>query len=241
MIAGSLAVLETPADGPLEGYLHDAGVPALAVEHSQNDLDGNPIQTATAATEIRASRTDVHTGRNNATDSVYVNVDSHRTTEQVATDVVADPTGSGVVLAESVTDDGDPPFPFDLVWNVTEREPVPQRIAVDDLHAAWSRDDVLGDVWMTGADHGDGARIGYHDRADADDAPTIGLGFKRPWSGTAVKGCVYASGYTAIFSTDSASRAVRFVAEELLPYCSDKDDLDDDGQASVSDFGGDDA
>lgn len=233
MIAGSLAVLERPADGPLEGYLHDRGYPALAVTRTQEGLDGTPIQDARAAARIDDTRRDVHTGRDLDND-VFVDVDPVKTTTEVATNIVCDVTESGVVLAESVYGD-EPAFPYDVVWNVTSRKPVPQQIAVADMHRAWSRDDVLGDVWMTGADGGDGARIAYHDRANGRDTPTIGLGFERPWDGAAIRGVCYQSGYVALYSANSSSEGVRFVAEELLPYCSEKDD-GDDPQASVSDF-----
>lgn len=240
MIAGTLAVLDEPADEPLSEYIHDRGFPALAVGRTQQALDGAQVQTATAAARVNDTATDVFTGRTHDTNDVYVDADTHDTTTAVTTELVCDATNTGIVLAESVYGDDDTAFPFDVVWNVAERKPVRQRVAVSDLHAAWSRDDVLGDVWMTGADSGDGARIAYHDRADDADVPTIGLGFERPWDGTAVKGVVFASGYIALYSASSASRAVRFIADELLPYCSDDEEGGGDGQASVSDFGGDD-
>lgn len=226
MIAGTLSRLEQPVDEPLEDYLHDSGFPALSVERTQQGLDGTPIQQGAAASVISTVHKEITAGETIEGDSVFVDVERTEGTTRIVTEWVADVTESGVILAESLAG-SDPAFPLGLFWSRTESEPVRQGIAVDELHREWSSDDVLGDVWMTSREEeDDGANIAYHEAASPEETPTIGLGFRRPWDGTAIRGVVYDSGYVALYSTSTASKGVRFVAEELLPYAHPLDDRD---------------
>lgn len=216
MIAGTLAVLKSAASEPLEDYLHNAGLPALSVDRNQQGK---------AAGRMDIVEQSISAGGLQDSDGVYIDVEQIESRQRVATEWVADVTDSGVILVESMAG-SEPPFPLGLFWDQTGREPIRQDIDVAELHRAWSRDDVLGEVWMTSsADEEEGASIAYHDAADESDTPTIGLGFRRPWDGTAIRGVVYESGYVALYSANTASKAVRFVADELLPFCEARGDV----------------
>lgn len=219
MIAGTLARLESSADEPLETWFRDRGLPGIHVERTQSSFDDRPVQAGTAATRVEATEKRVDVGVSGSGTAVALDVTDEPSMETISTEWVADVTGSGLLAAASVNGDGKYPFPFDLFASVTDRDVERLRVDVSKLHAAWSAEDVLGDVWMVGSDDDQGASIDYHDRASPDEKPTIGMGFERPWSGTVERGVVYASGYVAVYSSNTASAFVRFVEEELLPYC----------------------
>lgn len=251
MIAGSLAVLEQPTDEALESWFRNGrSLPALDVQRTQQSLeDDRPIQSGKAATTVETTHRDISVGVNTDGEPIAIDVDRYEGREQLVTDWVADVTDTGLIVAESTDGEGELAFPFDVFWNVTGQQPERLRVNIAALHEEWDRDGVLGDVWMTSADIGGGASIEYHDEADEDARPTIGMGFERPWSGKVMRGVVYESGYCAIYSSSSAPDVVRFLEEELLEFAGIPDDdepaeeqetLDDLDTVSVAD-GGDDA
>jgi len=228
MIAGTLAVLEDTADEPLESWFRGkSSLPALEVKKTQSSFDDRPIQSGVAADAVT---------RETKVPEVTVTIDGEPSGiteepreqgERISTDWVADVTGTGLIAIESVDGDGMLDFPLDLFYNLAGSKPVRQRVDIEALHIAWSDEDSLGDVWLNAADGGDGARIDYHQQADPEQKATIGLGFERPWNGTVMRGVVYESGYCAVYNCSRPTEFVRFVEEELLPFCDD-----DDGDAA---------
>lgn len=220
MIAGTVGLLEQSADGPLEtAYTNGRELPALDVEDTQESLNGHPVQSGVAAR---------HVSRMAEVPSVAVDTDGEpigivTEREELAnphhTEWVADVARSGIVAAESLANaSSDFPFPYDLIMAQTDERIHRIEIDIEQVHLDWAADGGLSDVWMVGADAGDGAQIAYHDQASPDDRATIGIGFNRSWGGAFVRGVCYASGYVAIFSTESPTTFVRFVEDELLPH-----------------------
>lgn len=226
MIAGTIAQLDHAADDPLETAFQGGDLPALDVEQTQTTFEDTPVQSGVAATRIEVEREQA---------SVTVDPDGdatgiHTTREPVLTDVttnwVADVTESGLLAAASVGGDGPFDFPFDLIAAQTDRTPQRLTVDIEAMHEDWveAEADGLADAWMTGEDDGESTAMQYHDAADVETRPTIGLGFVRPWNGTVEKGVVYASGYVAVYTSDSATSFVQFVRDEVLPYASAGDD-----------------
>jgi len=235
MIAGTLALLEEPVDEPLDTWFRDRDLPAIHVERTQTSFDDRPVQQGTAATRVETTRRDAAVAVNAEGEAIALDVTDEPAMQDVSSEWVADITGSGLVAAESLTGTDEYAFPFDIIAARTERSLQRVYINVAKLHSAWSEEDALGDVWMTGTDDEDSASIQYHDAADVETKPTIGLGFVRPWNGTVERGVVYESGYVAIYSSNTASSFVRFVEEELLPYRYEQED--DAEQTTLTDDG----
>lgn len=221
MIAGTLGLLDAPTDTPLDSTYGGGGdgLPALSVDRTQESFDGGPIQSGTAAARVRTEQRDVSVAHDLDGEPAGIMVDRTESTEPVVSEWVADPTGSGLVAGASLAGDPTDPFPFDLIGEVAGRRVVRQHVDVQQLHMDWMNRDALGDVWMVGSEYGDGASIDYHDAAEADVRPTIGMGFNRPWANGHVRGVVYQSGYVACYSLENAATFARFVSEELLAYC----------------------
>ncbi len=239
MIAGTLARLVSPAEGRLETTFRDGGrLPGLDVRTTQTSFDDRPIQTGMAAARLPVTETDVSVARDRDGQSQAIMTERVEGRESFVTDWTADVTSSGLIAVESAAGDGDLDFPFDIFYASTDRRV--ERLAVDvsGLHKAWADEDVLGDVWMVGAEDSQGASIDYHARASAADRPTIGLGFQRPWNATVVEGVVYRSGYVALYSVERANDFVRFVDGELGPFLFVPDDDDGGGQATLDESGG---
>lgn len=230
MIAGTLARLEESIDEPLEStFAEDGRFPALEVSTTQDSFDDRPIQAGTVAGRVNEQTQSVFVSEDQTGDKRIVTERDERQ-ETVATDWVADVTGTGLLVIESVQGPGEFDFPLDLFAARTGRTPERLDIDVEALHMAWSDDDVLGDVWMRGADGGDGASIDYHQQASADEPATIGFGFTRPWNGTVMEGVVYESGYVAVYNESRPAPFVRFLTEELLNYV----EVPDEGAAQAT-------
>ncbi|QLH81011.1 hypothetical protein [Halosimplex pelagicum] len=229
MIAGTLARLDEPADEPLDSTFGDGGFPALEVSTTQDSFDDRPVQAGTVAGHVREPTRDVFISEDQSGDKRIVTERDERR-ETIATDWVADVTGTGLVVAESVQGSSPFAFPLDLFAARTDRQPERLVVDVEALHMAWNDAGTLGNVWMRGADGGDGASIDYHQQASADEPATIGFGFSRPWNGTVMQGVVYESGYVAVYNEDRPTAFVRFLEEELLDYAAPEDD---DGQQAT--------
>jgi len=228
MIAGTIAVLETTKDEPLSDSFAEGGqLPGLSVESTQTSFDDRPVQEGTVAGEVATTREDITVGQNSDGEAVAIDVDRVETRKMKATNFVADVTGSGLIVPESVAGDGDFDFPLGTFWSVCGSAPVRQQFNIGQLHRDWQDKDVLGDVWMVGQNPGDGASMNYHKSADENATATFGLGFRRTWDNSVMEGVVYASGYVAIYNTSHISRFIRFVETEILPHSQGSDEEPD--------------
>lgn len=235
MIAGTILVLDEPADEPLEPFFRDGHrLPALDVGQTQDTFDDRPIQSGEAAATIVKERDVPTVGSYASSDGKTLMTERREINEKMHIDWVADVTGTGLILASSVEgiDFGD--FPLDLIYNITQREPKPRFVDIEGLHIAWDEDDVLDSTWLNAAEGGDGTRIDYHEDASAENRANIGLGFQRFWSGSIMRGVVYESGYIALYSCSVPTNAIQFVTEEILPYCylEDKRDATESSETS---------
>lgn len=239
MIAGTLALLEEPTDEPLESWMrHDEGLPALEVSTTQTTHDDATPQAGTVAGRITETVQDVYT-ETDQHDDPHIETDRRESIEAFATDWVADVTGSGVVLAESIPEDEELPFPFDIFGGLTDSPVQRQQLDIESLHRDWEQSGGLAKVWMSGTDATRGTDIQYHGAVSTDEAPpTIGLGFERGWGGTTIKGVCYAGGYVALYSARHAADGLQFVREELLPYAERWNPDEHEEQTDFDDFGG---
>ncbi|PSP80151.1 hypothetical protein BRC81_02880 [Halobacteriales archaeon QS_1_68_20] len=239
MIAGTLALLESPAEDPLETWSNDGSPPALDVRDTQQNLDGGSVvQHGVAAGRVTRTRVDVDVAPNGT-----ILTTSDEVPQEVTSEWVADVTGSGLVVAESVYGSGEFAFPFDVIASQTNERPEQLAIDVESLGRSWEADeeDGLLDTWMVGRDDGEGARISYHQDAHPTDAreATIGLGFERDWRGTVARGVVYRSGYVAIWRDWTHAVFCRFVEQELLPFAFVPEDDEEAEQTTLDESGGD--
>jgi hypothetical protein len=214
MLAGQLATINEPTEKRLEDTTEsDPTMPALAVNSTQTDLERDgAIQHCTAAGRVEEEIQEalVYEG-GISTDTVPQRTD-------VVSDLVADVTGTGIVVAERTAGDGLYPFPYDLVAAQTGAGVTQYEINT----AAFARqfsDDELRDTWMVGVDDGEGVSMDYNTRANRDDAPdaTVGLGFVLSWQNAVAEGVVYESGYVAIYSAWTAPVFVEFLDDVVLP------------------------
>lgn len=237
MYAGTLAKLASPADEPFASSAPHGELPALVVEETQDGLNGRPVQSGIAAAAVTEKVPDVTVsddGHGNLTATESTDVIEH----DFVTEWVADPTGTGLVIAESVRGDGELAFPLDQ-FRVQGDGPVDRLgVMVDQLFRAWDDEGDLADVWMAGHDDFDGTSIDYHDNASRSEPPSIGVGFERHWGGVVFEGVVYHSGYVACYDADSPPAFVRFVADEILPHAFVKDDDGDKAEGTQSTLGG---
>jgi hypothetical protein len=227
MYAGTIARLEEPIDEPLESRFANDYYPAFDVQRTQTSFDDRPIQEGQAADRVDTFEQRVEIDRAESGKDRSISTERVEERETLLTDWVADVTGTGLIAAESVDGPGPFAFPFDQFYFVGGEDVERLRINLEEAYTAWKGDDDLGNVWMNASDPGDGAQMSYHQQADADQKPTIGLGFERPWDGTVVRGVAYESGYVALYSVESAIKFVRFVGDELLPYAQPYDDEDE--------------
>lgn len=239
MIAGTLAVLYDTVDEPLETFSADKGrYPALVVNVTQETHGEATPQAGKVAAQLEVENTEVVVTEDQDGDLM---IDSQRVTEvePIATAWYADLTGSGVILAESVSDsNAERPFPFGLFSATTGSWADRQQIDVETLHDDWEDTDRLGEVWMGAGDADIGTQINYHGAASEVD-PTIGIGFERAWNGKTIKGIVYASGYVALYSVYHTTDGLQFIADEILPYASTWDADEHGQQTDFDEFGGD--
>lgn len=212
MHAGKIAQLQTPASDPLEDTTENGSLPALAVNNTQQDLEGDAAaQHCTLADAVQTERPEPM-----VYDGVITEVmEPH--TEEVISDVVADVTGSGLVVAERMRKAGRYPFPLNLIAAQTGREIQPYKVDVADFADHFAGD--IYDTWMVGADNMDGSSIDYNGNADVEDAPgaNIGLGFELSWNDVVAEGVIYESGYLAIYSEWTSAVFLQFVEAAVLP------------------------
>lgn len=240
--AGTVARLERTSDDRLTSWAYgEQGPPTLVVENTQTTFDEAPVQTGQAAGRVEENVQLVSTGVDG--DGPWIDVTHDTKLQMLATDFVADVTGSGLVIASSVgADDETEPFPFDLFGARCGADCPRLAFDIRQLSSAWLDDDVLTGVWMVAreSDDGEGTTIDYGESArlrDVDQA-TIGLGFKRSFQGSGTKGVVFASGYCAAWRDWPASKFVRFVEHELLPFAYEYEPEDAAAQVDFDSFGG---
>lgn len=233
MIAGTLARLDSPVDDPIESYIRQGGYPAVTVTNTQTTVDEATPQTGNVAGRVEESVTNVYTGTDDG--DPYIDTERDETVTPIATEWAADVTGSGIILAESIAANEELPFPFDVFGGVTGSNVERKQIDIRRLFTDWE-DDAL-DVWMAGNDE-HGSEMAYHGKAQ-DVEPTIGIGFKKAWNGTTIKGVAWASGYVALYSARHAADGLQFVADEILPYTETWDPEEHEDQTDFDDFGGD--
>jgi len=151
VIAGTLAQFDDPAPEPIEPFLGPGEYPAVTVETTQETVDAATPQTGQVAGRVKESRTDVFTGEDDRGEP-FIEVDREDTVTPIATDWYADVTGAGIVLAESIAENVELPFPFDVFGGVTEQPIERQQIDVAALYKSWQAGGGLNDVWMAGTD-----------------------------------------------------------------------------------------
>ena len=216
MNAGTIAVLEDSTDAPLDSWARDDGAPpALDVRETQQQIDGTPIQTGMAAGTVESSTDRVRV------DGTEVTVESVDGRDTVATEWMADVTGSGLVVAGSTYNTAkEHPFPLDLITHNTGTPCRRVRVDTDALAAAWADDDALRDVWMCAEGDDEQTVMKYGDAATPSDAGTAntGVGFSAAFGGTVFKGVIYESGYVAVWRDIDAGGFLDFVAQEILPF-----------------------
>jgi len=235
MIAGTLLVLDEPTESPLESWFRGGRLPALEVRTTQTSFDDRPVQRGVAAASITNEQEVPEIATTVDGDSKSLITERREVSERMMIDWVADPTETGLIVASSIDGESPGDFPLDLFWDRCGSEPRLRHVDVESLHRAWNDEDALGDVWLNAADRGDGASIGYHADAATDHPATIGLGFKRPWSGTVMRGVIYESGYLALYSCDQPEDFVRFVEQELMPYFMEPGEEDGEGDGETCD------
>jgi len=240
MIAGTLALLEEPADEPLEDY-HAHGFDTLDVHETVQYLDGSTVQQGRAAGTVDGSQEKIHvTGGD-------VEIERVDVTERVWTEWVADVTDAGFIVSER-THGSDPEWPFDMIEARTGVHVTPAYISAGDFVSRRQRADALDDVWFAGTKEEtdsdfepDNAKMGYGDDALPHDAiqSDIGVGFWTEWEGQHVKGVIYNAGYLAIYQPDTwgIEHFARFVCDEILPVTAriDPDELEQSGQSELGD------
>lgn len=220
MHAGTLALLDSPADDTLDPWARTEGeVPAFDVQNTQETLADfqGAVQTGAAAARVYVSEPEI------LVSGTHIERESTETVKTVYSGWTADVTGSGIVLSESVAaDDKVSPFPFDMFTARTGRECKRHAIDVDRLSDAWADDDALTAVWMVASEDEfeEGVSIDYGENATLDDVgdATIGLGFKRTFQGSSTRGVVYAGGYVSCYRDWPAPQFVRFVEHEIVPF-----------------------
>jgi hypothetical protein len=234
MIAGTLALLEEPADETLDSY-HDGGYTALDVAGTQEYLDDAAVQSGKVAALVESTQEEIHLSGSD------IDVERVETNERVVTDWVADTTDAGFVLAES-TEPDDPPFPFNVFQGRCNTDVVPAHIDPAAFVERQERRDRDVSTWFSGARYETGENqandvsMGYG--RDANQAGgNIGVGFETPWRGTTVRGVLYASGYVAIYNPSAwgPMQFARFVREEIVPVASVPEPEDEGEQSELPD------
>jgi len=218
MIAGTLALLNEPADAPLETETAGGTLPALDVRTTQADLQGNAVaQQGHAGGTVRTETEDVMVARSSSDDDDPIVVTERvETAEEHHTEWVADVTGHGLVLVASLGGGDALPFPLDLINVQTGADIQLPNIDLESLTAAWDLDD--DQTWYAGDSDDDGTTLGYYDGAGNPSSANVGVGFSRSWETAGVSGVVYESGYVALYRDWTATVGVKFVAEEILPH-----------------------
>lgn len=215
MHAGKIAELDAPAADPLEDTTEESQtLPALAVNDAQTNLDGeSAIQHCTLADRQQTEQPEPMVFEGGITESM------EPTRVDVMSDVVADVTGSGVVVAERVRGSGLYPFPFNLIASQTGRDIQTYHIDVAAFADQFDDGD-MRDTWMVGTDYGDGATINYNADASTERAgeANVGLGFELSWNDVIAEGVIYESGYLAIYRDWTSAVFLTFVEDAVLPH-----------------------
>jgi hypothetical protein len=229
MIAGTLGLLDEPADDRLDN--HGGDVAALDVCDTQEYLDDAAVQTGLAAAQVESRETNV------VVSGTAIDIDEYETQTMTHTEWVAD-VQSGFVLAER-TATGEPPFPWGVFWSACGERV--RTAEVDTTAFIDAQNDP--DVWFTGSDVAgrDDVQMDYHASAHLGrtaDAPNIGVGFETSWQGRTIRGVVYGSGYVAAYNEGIGPvQFARFVREEILPHAAVPDEGDVSQQTTLGDSG----
>lgn len=244
MIGGTLAVFDEPLDEPLETDIRGRRN-GIDVDDTQQELGGGegPIQSGLAAGTVDGREQTVMFPTTADGEPAGIVVESEPTRDMVATEWVADPTGSGAIVATSTVEQDPIAFPWDVFTARVGPSVDPVRINTDALVSRWHGDEIgadLEDVWLQGDHDGDGTQINYHDSADADGGTGLGVGFKVAWDGALERGVAYESGYVAIYTLENPATFMRFLRDEILPVCGIPVDTDQDSedQQTLDDVGG---
>lgn len=227
MIAGTIALLDEPADDDLES--DSSGFVTLDVHDAQEYLDGATVQNGRACSLVEGTKEEIHVTEHGTT----IEVETVGTRERVWTDWVADVSDAGFVAAER-TAGSDPAFPFDLFEAATRTDVSVARI--DPAAFVRQREDCSlwfsGSKTETGENQPNDAKMAYGQ--DASQAGgNVGVGFKTGWNGTTVRGTLYASGYVAVYrDTWGPVQFAAFVRDAILPVASVPED-DEEGEQST--------
>lgn len=215
MIAGTIALLDTPAEEPLTDTATAGGRPALQVEKTQRDLDGDAIaQAGTAVGTVPTTDQDISVLQDDG--DVTIITEEMEARDEHLTDWVGDVTGRGVLVVESLAGADALTFPLDFFAARLDRRPTRVEIALQDLVVDWGEE---FDTWYVGNSEGDDrAQLAYHNAATRPQDATVGLGFERAWQHTVARGVIYESGYIAIYSPWTHSVFLKFLDEEILPF-----------------------
>jgi hypothetical protein len=225
MLAGTIAVLDAPADEPLtDTTLESEELPAVAVNNEQADLEGDTaVQHCTVADYVYedAQVPLVYEGG--------ITTETEERRQEVVSELVADVTDSGLLIAERVKGTDEFAFPFNRVAQQTGRGI--ERREIDVSAFADALDDgstELMDTWLVGTDDGEGVSMDYNEQAEVADAnkANVGLGFTVSWNSVVGEGVLYGSGYIAIYSSWGSSVFAEFVKENVLPHSVLDDDAD---------------
>jgi hypothetical protein len=233
MIAGTLALLEEPADEPLEDY-HDSGRRAVDVDASHTYLDSYRVQTGRIAGRVSTETERV------IVDGSHVEIERRDTEETVATPFVADVTDDGWILAErthSTDEEHRPPWPFSQFQVVTGANVTPMGLDVPAFVERQEREGRNVSIEMTSheREHSGDTRINWERRnLEQGKRANVGAALTVEWRGEFVRLVVYESGYTAIWEPENAapSLVARFVHDELIPVAVPLDEDEGDEETT---------
>ncbi len=227
MISGSLALLQEPADEPLENY-HDQTGRALEVDETQAYLDDLVIQSGLVAGEVPKEEERV------ILDGHEIETETRTVTRRVASEWVADVDGEGWILAERTHSsdlEADPDWPFNDFSTRVGQEIAPVRLKPwefvrrqRDEGREWTvematHESNLDDVTI---EWGHGAL-----KSKAVDAD-VGVALTTFWNDVHVRLVIYASGYLAIWEPSEMDPELlgRFIHEEIVPIATFADDVE---------------
>ena len=241
MIAGTLAVLDEPADEPLANH-HDSGFRAVHVKETQKTFEDSVVQRGEIAGRVPDTRKEI------ALAGHRIETDTTDTTRKEATTWVADVAGAGWICAESTfpTDEEfKPAWPYSAFETRTGREI--RKVKVDPGAFVQAQEDAGRDTKVeyvgrtegedsTSIEWGKGATQSRATSAD------VGVALTTFWDGEFVRVIVYASGYIAVWEPEEwpASAFARFVTEEVLPAAYISEDHEESDQATLDDVAEDD-
>jgi len=232
MIAGTLAIINEPADEVLESE-SSGGFATLDVRETQQCLDESIVQQGRACAKVEGQNEEIHvTGTTIDTESVPG-------LERAYTEWVADVTDAGFIASERTTGEA---FPFDMFEAALGTDVDRAELDPSEFVDAQRRADNDIELWMSGSkaktsneEEPDDVSIGYgQDSTQA--GGNVGVGFRTSWQGRRVRGVLYASGYVALFNSWVGEIAyAQFVREEVLPHASvpEDDEADDGGQTTL--------